>query len=352
MHPETGMPSLIPIDGSRGEGGGQILRTALTLSAVTGQGFEIAKIRAGRLRPGLRPQHVAAVRAATLACGAKVGGAFEGSPDLRFEPGSVEAGDFRFEIATAGAATLVVQAVLPALARAGRGSQVEVTGGTHVPTSPSFDFLARHWEPIVGRVGLGVRLQLTRAGFYPKGGGEVRSEVRPWVYPESALRLEARGEFSGIRGISGSGRLRGDVARRQRDAAQAWFWERRRLEGVWDVVEVPAASPGSFLLIEAVFQEGRLAVGVLGRRGLRAEVLGEQAARTLLGWLDLEGAVDAHLADQLAVPLALSGRGGCVSTVRVTEHLRTVAWVLSAFGFPTRVWGRTGGPGGMEVQGR
>src|SRR5262245_59279750 len=130
-------PRLIPIDGSQGEGGGQILRTALALSAATGQGFEVTQIRARRSRPGLRQQHLAAVRATALACGAKVGGVFEGSPDLRFEPGAVAAGDFRFEIATAGAATLVLQSVLPPLATAASASDVVVTGGTHVPLSPS-----------------------------------------------------------------------------------------------------------------------------------------------------------------------------------------------------------------------
>src|SRR5262249_1137346 len=138
---------LIPIDGAWGEGGGQILRTALAMSAVTGQGFEITRIRARRMRPGLRPQHLAAVRAAAMVCGARVGGAFGGSPDLRFEPGRIGAGDFRFEIATAGAATLVLQTVVAPLATAGQPSRLEVTGGTHVPASPSFEFLSRNWRP-------------------------------------------------------------------------------------------------------------------------------------------------------------------------------------------------------------
>jgi RNA 3'-terminal phosphate cyclase (ATP) len=339
----------ISLDGSQGEGGGQIVRTALALSAVTGQGFEITRIRAGRSVRGLRPQHLAAIRAATLACGARVGGAFDGSPDLRFEPGPVAAGDFRFEIATAGAVTLVLHTVLLPLATAAQPSRVEVTGGTHVPASPSFHYLDRHWRAVVERLGVTVGLTLSKAGFYPPGGGEVRADVQPWPRPAS-LSLEKRGALVGIRGTSGASRLTGDVARRQADAARELLWERRRLESTWDVVDVPASSPGSFLLLEAVFEESRAAFGFLGQRGVRAEVVGDRAARTLLKFLEGEGAVDPHLADQLAVPLALSGGGGRVTTTEVTRHLETVAGVVSQFGIPARTWGRRGGPGGLEVE--
>jgi RNA 3'-terminal phosphate cyclase (ATP) len=340
---------LISIDGSQGEGGGQIVRTALALSAVTGQGFEITRIRVGRAVPGLRPQHLAAIRAATLACGARVGGAFDGSPDLRFEPGPVAAGDFRFEIATAGAVTLVLQTVLLPLATAAQASRVEVTGGTHVPASPSFHYLASHWRAVVERLGVAVTLTLARAGFHPPGGGEVHAEIQPWSRPAS-LSLEKRGALVAIRGTSGASRLTGDVARRQADAARELLWERRRLESAWDLVDVPASSPGSFLLLEVVFEESRAAFGFLGQRGLRAELIGDRAARTLIKFLEGEGAVDPHLADQLAVPLALAGGGGRVTTTEVTRHLETVAGVVSRFGIPARTWGRRGGPGGLEVE--
>ena len=344
------MAPLIPIDGRMGEGGGQILRSALTLAAATRQGFTLTHIRSKRSRPGLRPQHLAAVRAATLACEARVGSAFEGSEELRFEPAELQAGDFRFEIATAGSTSLVLQTVLPALAGAERPSRIEVTGGTHVPASPSFDFLARHWASTVSRLGLEVELGLKRAGFYPPGGGEVWSVVRPWGRPASSLALERRGALQHLRGISGAGRLKGDVAKRQRDAAQALLWEQRRIEVDWQVLDVPAASPGSFILIEAIFEQGRCATSLLGERRLKADLVGERAARSLLRLLEAEGAVDGHLADQLAVPLALGGRGGRVSTVEVTSHLETVAEVLRMFGIRARTWGRRGGPGGLEVE--
>jgi RNA 3'-terminal phosphate cyclase (ATP) len=342
------MPPLIVIDGSHGEGGGQILRTALTLAAASGQGFVLSQIRARRATPGLRPQHLAAVRAAALACGAKVGGAFEGSPDLRFEPGAVEPGEFRFEIGTAGAASLVLETVLPVLATGQASSRVSITGGTHVPLSPSFDYLARHWSASVQALGLETTFTLERAGFYPRGGGVVEAGVNPWPRP-AGLRLEERGALLRVRGVSGEARLKGDVAKRQRDAAQARLWEARRLEAEWEVGSVGAASPGSFLLLEAVCETGRGAFGYLGQRGVRAEQLGDRAARRLLGFLEGPGAVDPFLADQLVAPLALARGGGCVATPEVTRHLETVAHVVGLFGVEARVEGRRGLPGVVEV---
>jgi RNA 3'-terminal phosphate cyclase (ATP) len=340
---------LIPLDGAEGEGGGQILRTALALSAATGQGFRVERIRARRTRPGLRPQHLAAVRAAGMACTAEIHGAFDGSPDLRFLPGRPTAGEFRFDIGSAGAATLVLETIAPILATAPAASRVEVIGGTHVPRSPSFHYLARHWSPVVERLGLRVPLALDRAGFYPRGGGVVRAEISPWPRPAS-LDLTRRGVLVAVRGIAGQARLRGDVARRAADAARKLLWEQRRLETEWEVAELPATSPGAFVQVEAVFENGRAAFALLGERGLRAEVLGERAVRRLLRFLgDEEAAVDPWLADQLAVPLALAGGGGRLATSEVTSHLETVAAVLRAFGVEAHAFGRRGGPGGLEV---
>jgi RNA 3'-terminal phosphate cyclase (ATP) len=346
------MAPLIAIDGSQGEGGGQILRTALALSAVTGQGFEITRIRERRARPGLRPQHLAAVRAAALVCQAKVGGAYDGSPDLRFEPGPMNSGEFRFEIATAGAATLVMQTVVAPLGTAAGTSRVAATGGTHVPQSPSYHYLARHWAAVVARLGLAPRFELVRAGFYPPGGGEIRAEVTPWARPAARLDLETPGALVEIVGTAGArdpGKGPGGLAIRLADAARDRLWEARRLESRWSLVDLQAASPGSFLLLEAVFENGRAAFGFLGERALRPEVLGDRAARTLLGFLDTGAAVDPFLADQLAVPLAIGRGGGRVSTNLVTAHLETVAAIVSLFGIGARTWGRRGGPGGLEV---
>lgn len=340
----------VSIDGAMGEGGGQILRTALSLSAATGQPFSISRIRANRLQPGLRPQHVAAVRAAAMVCGARVGGVFEGSPDLRFEPGTVTAGEFRFEIATAGALTLVMQTVLPPLALADGASRVEVTGGTHVPASPPFHYVSQHWSEAVRPLGLDARFTLERAGFYPRGGGQASAVVQPWRRRAEPLRMEERGALVALRGTSGVGRIKSDVMGRQRRAAEGLLWESRRLESTWQELDLPAASPGSFAMIEAVFENGRAAFSLLGQRGLRAEVLGERLARTVLRFLEAEAesAVDPHLADQLALPMALGG-GGRLTTTEVTPHLETVAAVMRLFGVAAQTYGRPGGPGGLEV---
>jgi RNA 3'-terminal phosphate cyclase (ATP) len=340
---------LIAIDGSQGEGGGQILRTALALSAVTGRGFKIERIRARRLRPGLRPQHLAAVRSVALCCNAEVHGAFEGSPDLRFIPQAPSAGSYEFDIGTAGAATLVLQTVLPVLATADAPSTVTVLGGTHVPRSPGFHFLSRHWVPAVAGLGLSVQPKLVCAGFAPRGEGRLECEVRPWLRP-STLDLSVRGPLRAVRGISGSGRLRGDVAKRAAEAAKALLWEARRIESAWDVVEVESSSPGSFLQAEAIFEWGRAAFAQIGERGLRPEVMGERAVRRLLRFLgDEEAVVDPLLADQMALPLAIAQGGGQLLTSEVTAHLETVSWVLGIFGIPSETWGRLGGPGGLRV---
>jgi RNA 3'-terminal phosphate cyclase (ATP) len=341
--------SLIPIDGELGEGGGQILRTALTLSAVTGQGFEMSRVRARRARPGLRPQHLAAVRAVGMGCRAEVHGAFDGSPDLRFLPDQVTAGEFDFDIGTAGSATLVLQAVLPVLATHPDPGRVAISGGTHVPRSPGYHFLARHWAPVVEQLGLRTRVVLERAGFVPRGEGRLRAETSAWARP-TTLDLTRRGALVEIRGLSASAHLKGDVARRQAEAARAFLWEQRRLESHWDVLEMPASSPGSCLQLEAVFEGGRAAFARLGERGIRAEVLGERVGRKVLRFLDDEEAcVDPWLADQLAVPLALARGGGRLTTSEVTLHLETVAAVLQRFGVAATTWGRRGGPGGLEV---
>lgn len=327
-----------------------MVRTAVALSAATGQPFEMTRIRAGRVRPGLQPQHLATVRAVGLACGARIKGAFDGSPDLRFEPGPIAGGDYRFEIATAGSTSLVLQTVAPVVALGAGPSRIEITGGTHVPRSPSFEYLSRHWADVVGRLGLRVSCSLTRAGFYPPGGGEIMARVAaPWARP-ARLSLETRGALVGLRGVSGAAHLKGDVAERQRDGAQKAFWEARRLEVPFEVLAPSAASPGSFLYLEAVFESGRAAFGFLGQKGVRAETLGDRAARRLLKLIvDEEGAVDGHLADQLALPLALAGGGGRVTTTEVTRHLETVLEVAGLFGVKAQVFGRRGGSGGFEV---
>jgi RNA 3'-terminal phosphate cyclase (ATP) len=340
---------VITLDGGLGEGAGQMLRTALTLSAATAQAFEMRRIRARRPRAGLGLNDLAAIRAASLVCGARVHGLFDGSPDLRFEPGPVAAGNFGFDMGGAGAVSLVLQTVVPVLATVPRASRITITGGTHVPLAPTFEYLARPWAAAVARLGLRASFTLDQAGFHPRGGGVVSASVEGgWTRP-ATLDLTERGPLVEVRGVAGAGKVKGDLARRMSEAAKSRLWEARRLESTWDVVEPRAAAPGSFFLLEAVFEKGGAGFAYLGERGLRPELLGERAARRLLRFLDGESATDPFLADQLAVPLALAGGGGRVTTSAVSAHLETVVAVASAFGVEARTWGRRGGPGGLEV---
>jgi RNA 3'-terminal phosphate cyclase (ATP) len=341
--------SLIAIDGDGPLGEGQGLRAALALAAATGRGFQMTRIRAGEPRTGLTPAQVTAVRALALACGARTSGAFDGSPDMRFEPGLVGAGEYSFDIAGAAAATPVLQAMVVALATARMPSRVTVTGGTHVTGSPSYHYLAGPWAASIARLGFRVELELVRAGFAPAGGGRIVATVEPRRPVEAPLAFEERGALVAVNGLSVDARPRAPVAERQRAAAAERLWESRRMEVPWETATVPSDSPGATILLQATFEHGCAGFGLLAERGVRAEALGDRAARLLLKLLDGNGAVDPHLADQLAVPLAVAGCGGRIATPAVSRQLVAVAAVLGRFGFDARLSGREGAPGLLEV---
>ena len=350
--PRGGAVALIPIDGGQGEGGGQVLRAALTLSAATGQGFEITKIRARRARPGLAPQHVAAVRAAALACGARTGGLFEGSPDLRFEPGAAAGGEFRFEIGTAGATTLVRADRAPHPGPGpGREPRWRCREAPTCPAAPPSPILARHWAAVVARLGLRTRHTLVRAGFYPRGGGELRSQVEPWTRPGAALVLENRGRLLAVRGESLAAKLKTDVAQRQREAVLARLWEARRLEAEILVSESRGREPGQPSSTSRPSSRraappsagwGRRACGprswATGRRGACcASSRTRRPRRWTRNWPTSSWC-------RCACPAG----GGRVTTGEVTTHLETVAQVATAFGFTVHGdrQGRDPGPPG------
>jgi RNA 3'-terminal phosphate cyclase (ATP) len=336
------LPVLVRIDGED-QAGGLALRSALVLSACTGQGFELVGFRARHDRPGLQSSQLAVVRAVAMTCDARLHGAFEGSREMRFEPGTVSAGDYEFDVAGGVAGTFVVQCALGVLARSGGESRIVVRGGTHLPGCPSFHYLERHWLCLVERAGINARLSLDRASFVPRGEGEMRAHVRP-APAAKAVELERRGALVAVRGVCGAAGLKGELACRMRDAASALLWEQRRLESSWDLLDLPAASSGVFAQMELVFERGRAAFSALGERSVRAEVAGERLARACLRF-----AVDRFAADQMVVPMAIGGAGGRVETEAVTEQLLAVAAVARLFGFDARVWGACGARGGVEV---
>ncbi len=332
---------MIHIDGSLGEGGGQVLRSSLTLSILTGQPVRLTNIRARRPKPGLQAQHLAAVQAAAAICSAEVTGATLGSGELIFVPGPVRTGAQRADIGTAGSTSLVLQTVFLPLALAGRinrasqetppgPSELTLTGGTHVPWSPSTHYLTLQWLPMLRRLGLDAEVELLLAGFYPQGNGQVRAIIRP-VERIAPLRLPERGALRGIRGISAVANLDMSIAERQRNRALA------RLKGRHSKIEIelldlPARNKGTFLLLLAEFKYSSACYVSLGALGKRAEQVADEACLWLERFLDSTGAVDEYLADQLLLPLAFAEGESLFRAARVTEHLRTNAEVIRAFG--------------------
>lgn len=341
---------MIAIDGSQGEGGGQILRTALTLSTITGRPFRMEGIRARRPEPGLKAQHRTAVLAAARISGARVQGDGVGSRTLEFEPGPVEGGDWVLDVGTAGSTSLVLQTVALPLALARRPSTVRVTGGTHVPSSPSHDWLEAVWVPAVRRAGFRVSIARRRAGFHPRGGGEaeVRVEPSPDRVPLELLARSPAPRALRIRSLVGG--LPRSIALRQRDAARAVLGSLGPVEE--QIEESPSFSPGTAVLVSADLEDGFGGGGALGARGKPAERVGEEAARAFLEFWGTGRAVDEHLADQLLIALALGGGPSRYTTARVTSHLRTNADVVRLFlPVPIGIAGTTGGPGLVTVGG-
>lgn len=320
------MVGMIEIDGSMGEGGGQILRTALGLAAVTGTGFRMHSVRARRSRPGLARQHLASVRAVARLCDARVAGDGLGSTELTFRPGALRAGRHRFSTGGAGSATLVLQALLPPLLTASGPSEVELEGGTHTLSAPPFEFVDRTLAPLLRRMGAGIELELARPGFYPAGGGRMRVRIEPGSL--EPLDLPRRGPILGRSARAIVSALPAHIARRELDVVAAELGlDERDLE----TVEVPdPVGPGNVLLLAVESEAVTELFTGFGRRGVRAERVAEEAVRALRAYEGTDVPVGRHLADQLLVPLALAG-GGRFRTMEPTSHARTVALVIPRF---------------------
>lgn len=341
---------MIHIDGSQGEGGGQVLRSALSLAVITGKKVRIDGIRARRPKPGLMAQHLQAVQSAAAISKAQVDGAKLGSTTLTFEPQGLFSGTFHFEIGTAGSTSLVLQTILIPLSLIGGHSRVTIRGGTHVPWSPSFHYLQRHWQPMMRRIGFDFDLELEKAGFYPRGGGEIRCRVRPAGRLDS-LTLVDRGACRRITGISAVALLDERIAERQR--AQVI----KRLGGealpiLIEIRKLAAGSPGTMLLLEAEFEAARWCACSLGARGKPAERVADEAIEAFLAFRATNAAVDSFLADQLILPLALSHGTSELRGDRISQHLITNADVVRAF-LPAaiEIQGTVGGPGFVRIQG-
>lgn len=317
---------MLHLDGSAGEGGGQILRTALALSALTGQAFRIEHIRRNREKPGLARQHLTAVQAAAACCGARVTGAEPGSRSLSFAPGRVRPGDHTFAIGTAGSTSLVLQTVLPALLLADGPSRVHVTGGTHNPKCPPFDFLQRAFAPLLRAMGFGIELTLHRAGFRPAGGGEIAAAIAPGNGPRR-LDLLDRGPGLPPQVRILLSNLPDRIAVRERAVLQERLGH---LEPRIAVESVPSPGPGNAITVTLPAVHATEVVTAIGERGIPAERVAAAAADEALALLAADVPVGPHLADQLLIPLALAG-AGTFRTVRPTLHTTTNVHVIEVF---------------------
>jgi len=318
---------MITIDGSQGEGGGQILRTSLALSLVTGQPFRMERIRAKRQKPGLLKQHLTAVEAAkTVGC-AEAGGVSLGSQALEFRPGPVMPGTYRFAVRTAGSATLVLQTVLPALLTASGHSTLTLEGGTHNPMAPPFDFLARCFMPLTRRMGPSVELELRRHGFFPTGGGQFHARIEP-AKKLSRLDLPERGSIRSRQAEILISKLPEHVGQREltvvRDELK-WCAEECGVE----VIQHPTG-PGNAVVLAIETEHVTEVFTGFGERGRPAEDVARAAVRAAKTWLESNVPVDEHLADQLLIPMSLAG-GGSFRTTTPSPHTTTNAQVIQRF---------------------
>jgi RNA 3'-phosphate cyclase len=341
---------MIRIDGSLGEGGGQVLRSALTLSLLTGTPIEIYNIRVHRPKPGLQTQHLFAVQAAAAVGDARVSDIHLGSTQLIFEPRAIHAGAFRFDLHTAGSTSLILQTITIPLSHSVATSSVVLIGGTHVPWSPCFHYVALHWLRYLRQMGFNMELELERAGFYPGGGGSVRAVIHP-VQQTSPLRAVERGSLNRIRGISAVANLSNQVAERQR--RRAFDRLKPRCEHVEiEIDRLPSFGRGTMLLLVAEFEYFQCCFYSLGARGKPAEQVAEDAVAEFEAFIATDGCVDPYLADQLVVPMALTEGVSEIRTSQVTPHLTTNIEVVKLF-LPVEiaVSGEIGQPGMIRVTG-
>ena len=318
---------MITIDGSQGEGGGQVLRTSLALSLVTGQPFRMERIRSKRQKPGLLKQHLTAVEAAKTVGSAEVTGAALGSQTLELKPGPVTPGNYRFAVGTAGSATLVLQTILPALLTASGPSTLTLEGGTHNPWAPPFDFLDRCFMPLIHRMGPSVELELKRPGFFPAGGGRFHARVEP-VRKLSRLDLPERGSIRGRQARIWISKLPERVAERELAVVREELkW--RPEEYAVETVPHPMG-PGNAVVLAIEGEHVTEVFTGFGERGRPAEEVARSAAEAMKEWLEANVPADEHLADQLLIPMVLAG-GGSFRTTKPSLHTTTNVEVIQRF---------------------
>lgn len=332
------------IDGAMGEGGGQVLRTALALAAATTTPVRVARVRAHRPEPGLRPQHLAGLTALASVCDARVDGLEVGATDVTFQPGPLVGGDYEIHVGTAGAITLVLQTLLPALAASRQRFELTLTGGTDVPFAPTWDWTREVHFPALRALGVDVEATLVRRGYFPAGGGEARVTVdagglRPADFVE-------RGALVAVEGHAHCHGIPRAVAERGAEALADRLTRASLPPKAVGVEQHRGPGAGFGLAAWARYERATVGADALGKRGLPAEAVAARAATALRREHEAGCAVDEHEADALPTLLALAG-GGAFTTRTLTPHARTVLAMLPLF-LPVRVGERAEG-GGVRV---
>jgi len=317
---------MITIDGSLGEGGGQILRTSLALAAITGTPVRIERIRARRPKPGLQRQHLVAAQAAARVCNGQLVGAELHSQEITFTPQPPCAGVYEFDIGTAGSTTLVLQTILPILLCADGPSTVGIRGGTHNSMSPPVEFLQESFLPVLNRIGISASVALERHGFYPAGGGAIRATIHPWQ-AMAPLELMERGKHIDRHADVLIANLPAHVATREAQTLKhALHWSHQEV----DEQEVHAAGPGNAVIARLRYANLSTIVTAFGELRKSAEQVANDCTKQIGRYLGSEAPVCEHLADQLLLPLAI-GSGGCFRTAKPSEHSLTNAAVIARF---------------------
>jgi RNA 3'-terminal phosphate cyclase (ATP) len=352
--PHVPLKGVQRIDGSYGEGGGQILRTSLALACAFGRPIEIINIRTARKKPGLQPQHLTAVNAAAAISNARVEGAELSSVSVMFHPRALIGGDYQFDISekkgSAGSTSLVMQTIMLPLCFAGQPTNVTVLGGTHVPWSPSFHYLKYIFLPLLSRLGATIEIDLNTWGWYPEGGGSVTARIIP-LGKMLPIRIQSRGRLLRLSGVSAVSHLPKKIAERQRDRALLMLHAKGMAANV-EIIDAPSPGKGTFLSLKAEFENSIAGFDALGAIGKRAEEVADEACQDFFRYTASWGALDPHLADQIIPYLALARGESEFTTSCITRHLLTNIWVVKQFlGVDVQVSGREGEAGHIRIRG-
>ncbi|MEM3555667.1 MAG: RNA 3'-terminal phosphate cyclase [Candidatus Micrarchaeia archaeon] len=321
---------MIEVKADEMEGGGQVLRSSISLSSVFGVPVKLFNIRAKRAKPGMQAQHLMGVEAAARITSAEVQGLEKGSMQLIYTPKTINAGKFNFNIGTAGSSMLVLQTILPIALFSPSETQVRIIGGTHVAWSPNFHFVKEVFLPIIKKMGCSLEsFELERAGWYPKGGGAVKLLIKP-INSLKPIQLTSPGKMIKILGISCCSNLPETIPQRQASAARKLLIK-NGYDAEIEEVTLPSYSKGSALTLWAIYENTILGASSLGELGKKSEVVGEEAAKNLLEEMKSGAALDSHMGDQVLIYMGLAKGESSVTVSKLTSHIKTNIWVIEQF---------------------